>query len=217
MQCRLCRGKIREYAPLPPGVSQIKDNRRYGKCLKCGIIQVEHSFLPDREREKDRYLKHHNGTDNSNYLAYQNSIMEKVVLPLVERGSSILDIGCGPSPLLAKLLGERGFHVSVYDPFFFPDETVFERKYEAVTSIEVIEHLHHPESFFDLLDSLLTPDGVSIFQTAIWRGEEDHFRRWWYRQDRTHVTFYTPESITFIGGNWFSGFSAYDNHGYFRK
>ena len=37
----------------------------------------------------------------------------------------VLDFGCGHGPALADILFNNGFHMDLYDPFFFPNKKVF--------------------------------------------------------------------------------------------
>jgi 2-polyprenyl-3-methyl-5-hydroxy-6-metoxy-1,4-benzoquinol methylase len=100
-------------------------------------------------------------------------------------GSRILDAGCG-NGFFTKQIHERGFDVvgmdveesrivharklcpsirfevaSVYDNM----STVFRRQFDAVVSLEVIEHLYDPRTFVTRVQECLRPGGLFVLST----------------------------------------------------
>jgi 2-polyprenyl-3-methyl-5-hydroxy-6-metoxy-1,4-benzoquinol methylase len=112
-----------------------------------------------------------------------------------------LDFGCGDGPVISHLLEGLGYRVRKWDPFFFPDQTVFERKYDFIILSEVMEHFHDPEMEFKKLFSMLNPGGMILCLTEIYSQDID-FASWRYKDDETHVFFYTLETLNYIAGSF---------------
>lgn len=170
--------------------------RAYRRCHVCSIIFVPEEFYVSAESEKARYEEHNN---NPNDVRYRN-FLERIALPIRERfekGARGLDFGCGPTPLLSDILKADGFEMEVYDPFYVNDESVLEQKYDFIVSTEVFEHLKSPLSEFEKLFSLLKPNGVLAIMTRPY-DESIDFKTWHYKNDRTHICFYTVETFNWI-------------------
>lgn len=169
-------------------------------CKNCSTVFRDPKTWISPSAEKERYLAHKNDVEDTGY--------QKFVRPLVTAVSTNfkhtalgLDFGAGTGPVVAKLLGEMGFSIALYDPFFHTDKAVLEKKYDFVICCEVIEHFHHPLREFKLLKSMLTPDGKVFCMTNLWTGGAKEFESWWYKNDRTHTLFYTPANLKFIKEN----------------
>ena len=65
--------------------------------------------------------------------------------------------------------------------------------YDFVCSTEVVEHLHHPGAQLELLWSLLGAGGWLGIMTKLVR-DVDAFSRWHYKNDPTHVCFFSIET-----------------------
>jgi len=59
-----------------------------------------------------------------------------------------------------------------------------------VIACEVIEHFHYPAGEFLLLRGLLNENGKLYCRTSILYPEQD-FEKWYYKDDPTHVFFYS--------------------------
>jgi len=64
----------------------------------------------------------------------------------------------------------------------------------------VIEHFHHPFNEFQLLKGLLNPNGKLYCMTDIFSETKD-FATWYYKNDPTHVIFYTEKTLQWIQKN----------------
>ena len=175
-------------------------HRRYTQCPTCGQIQVHRENLPPPEDERDRYDEHNNDPADPRYRAYLTTFLDTALLPFVEPGARVLDFGSGPTPALAELMREHSFAPSIYDPFYAPDESVLDGtfQYDAITALEVVEHLHHPGDELRRLIGLLVPGGYLAVRTGVFSGDADAFDRWWYRRDVTHVSFWTDSTIDWL-------------------
>jgi 2-polyprenyl-3-methyl-5-hydroxy-6-metoxy-1,4-benzoquinol methylase len=148
------------------------------------------------KNEKVRYEKHNNDADDLGYREF----LERIAVPIRERfakGSSGLDFGCGPTILLADILKEDGFAMEVYDSFYETDISVLQAKYDFIVSTEVVEHLRYPLQEFQMLLAMLKENGVLVVMTQIYDDSID-FKIWHYKNDRTHIGFYTVETFDWL-------------------
>jgi SAM-dependent methyltransferase len=155
------------------------------------------------ENEKERYLLHENHFENLGYQEFLLPVVQwvQMTLPTSSHG---LDYGCGPGPVLAKMLTTAGFQMTLYDPFFANNPLALEQKYDFVTCTEAAEHFFSPEQEFQKLAQLLKEKTDSVFlfiMTSLHQGPEA-FASWHYRQDPTHVCFYSQKTFHFIAEKW---------------
>jgi cyclopropane fatty-acyl-phospholipid synthase-like methyltransferase len=118
-------------------------------------------------------------------------------LTLLKPSEQGLDFGCGQGPALAAMLRGHGFSMTLYDPFFYPDESALLAQYDFITCTETAEHFHDPFAEFDKLDSLLKPHGRLGVMTCFLK-QGSNFETWHYRRDPTHVVFYCETSFKVI-------------------
>lgn len=125
---------------------------------------------------------------SSSDASHTDAYLRKPVLRQLEhlpRGSGILDAGCG-NGFFAKQLYEKGFDVvgmdleesgidharkayqqirfevaSVYENL----STLFERQFDAVIALEIIEHLYDPRTFVARVQECLRPGGMFVLST----------------------------------------------------
>jgi len=124
--------------------------------------------------------------------------IEKAISPYKDTIYKVLDFGCGESPVLSSLLREEGYEVDIYDKFFSAKKTYRRKTYDLITATEVIEHLPDPLSTFKLFRSLLNKDGIISIMTLFHPQEDTQFIDWWYRRDRTHISFYSPVTVKYL-------------------
>ncbi len=168
----------------------------YHRCEVCDATVMDPSCWLDERGEKEIYDLHDNNPQDEGYRRF----LSRLTNPLLERlkpGASGLDFGCGPGPALAVMLREEGMDMALYDPFFYPDSSALEHRYDFITCTEVVEHLHCPAEVFRRLDKLLKPGGwlgvMTCFQT------DDHrFTNWHYRRDPTHIVFYRQSTMAWL-------------------
>jgi cyclopropane fatty-acyl-phospholipid synthase-like methyltransferase len=108
-----------------------------------------------------------------------------------------LDFGAGTGPVIAQMLKKEGYDISLYDPFFYREKEVLNSTYDFIICCEVIEHFHDPATEFALLKKLLKPGGRLFCMTHLLTKKED-FKNWYYKNDFTHVIFYTPKTLQWI-------------------
>ncbi len=184
--CRACRiGK--------PDPFMWVDGTAYLRCPRCEATLMAAAHLPDWQAEAAQYRLHRNDVNDPGYRRF----LSRLVDPLAEclpSGAQGLDYGCGPGPVGAAMLRERGFDVVEFDPVFAPDKAVLGRKYDFILCSEVFEHFHHPADEMDRRDELLVTGGWLGVMTGFEHPEQD-FATWQYRRDPTHVVFYRRTTL----------------------
>ncbi len=109
----------------------------------------------------------------------------------------VLDFGCGPMPVLGAQLSYLGCSVSVYDKYFYPDETVLKEQYDVITCTEVIEHIWQAAAVWEQFHSLLKPHGMLLIMTKRVI-DETRFAQWHYKNDPTHICFYHEKTAIYL-------------------
>ncbi|NVK21287.1 MAG: class I SAM-dependent methyltransferase [Kangiellaceae bacterium] len=178
--------------------------RDYFHCQDCDLVFVpNHQRLP-LDLEKAQYDLHQNSPSDQGYRKF----LDKLLIPLVENlkdGDKGLDFGCGPGPTISVMLAERGFQVSNYDFFYYNQPELLNRQYDFITCTEVFEHFHRPKQEIELLTQLLKPKGVLGVMTKRVI-DKQAFANWHYKNDPTHVCFYSEKTFLWIAHTY--GFTA---------
>ncbi len=173
---------------------------RYFRCGVCRLVFMHPERRPDAAAELAHYGTHWNDVHDPRYRAF----LARVADPLAQRlppGAHGLDYGAGPAPALARMMEERGFRMSVHDPFFAPDEDALRRTYDFVACTETAEHFHRPAAEWARLDALLRPGGWLGVMTELLDDARD-FAGWRYARDPTHVCFYADETMRWIADRY---------------
>ncbi len=103
-----------------------------------------------------------------------------------------LDFGCGPTPVLARLIERRGALCDCFDPLF--DPATPRPPYDVVFASEVIEHFRAPWEDLQRLVGMAAAGGLLAVMTERWTTVEA-FARWHYTSDPTHVAFYHARTL----------------------
>ena len=171
-----------------------EDRRRpYRRCGRCTLVFVPPPWRPLPAAERAEYDRHDNRVDDPGYRRFLGRLAEplRAALPPGQAG---LDFGCGPGPALAAMLREAGHRVDLYDPLYAPDSAALARgQRDFITATEVVEHLHRPGLELARLWARLRVGGVLGIMTKHVRDREA-FDRWHYRNDPTHVCFFSRDS-----------------------
>jgi hypothetical protein len=196
MNCPLCRR--RDCAPF------FEDSRRsYYRCSNCALVFVPPAQRLDARAEKAEYDLHRNCPEDAGYRRFLGRLFE----PMCQRlptGSVGLDFGSGPGPTLSVMFEEAGYPMHIYDAFYAPDRSVFERTYDFITATEVVEHLHDPGGELARLWSALRPGGLLGLMTKQVI-DRKAFSRWHYKNDPTHVCFFSRTTFQWLARQWGAG------------
>ena len=170
--------------------------RLYWRCPICQATLLDPPHYLSAEAERAYYGLHRNEFADVAYRRFLSRLADPLSQHLAA-GAVGLDFGCGPGPVLAQMLCDAGFTMHCYDPFFCPDESALQRRYDFITCTESIEHFHRPAVEFDLFERVLKPGGwlglMTCFQT-----DDSRFARWQYRRDPTHVVFFREQTFRVI-------------------
>lgn len=115
---------------------------------------------------------------------------------------NVLEFGSGPYPALKILLGNEGYTVFDFDPFYNNNDDYKRRKYQLITSTEVVEHFVDPIKEFKHLFELLEDNGYLVIMTRFRNMDIKDFLNWWYRRDLTHISFYNLKTFEFIANKF---------------
>jgi len=187
-----------------------EDKRRpYMFCTICSLVFVHPHHYVSLKAEKAEYDLHENSPADSGYRNFLHRICAPVMehMPACSAG---LDFGCGPQPVLAGMLEEQGHDVCIYDYFYYPDISVFYRQYDFITASEVFEHLHRPAQELDRLYACLRPGGLLAVMTKP-VSDRQAFGTWYYKEEQSHVCFYSEAAFAYIGETWGFRFEQAEN------
>jgi hypothetical protein len=173
----------------------------YHKCDDCGFLQLfEHDWLSEAYEGGAESLDTGLLTRNVNNAAKVASLLS--ILP--KHGEPrYLDYGGGYG-ILVRLMRDRGYDFSLYDPYGkglfvrgLRDPLAEGRSYRLITAFEVAEHLPDPVSAFRLMYAM----GYGIFfSTELQPADQRLLSEWWYLSTGTgqHLSFYTREALSRI-------------------
>ena len=150
--------------------------------------------------EKAEYDKHQNSPEDHGYRKF----LSRLFTPLQTRinsNSHGLDFGSGPGPTLSVMFEEAGHQMNLFDPFYSPETRPLTIQYDFITASEVVEHLHDPAKDLVLLWSLLKPDGWLGIMTKL-ALDQTAFSGWHYKNDLTHVCFYSQKTMEWLAEKW---------------
>ena len=170
--------------------------RQYFQCQRCYLVFVNPRQRLTAAQEKSEYDLHQNNADDPAYRTF----LSRLSNPMLERintGDAGLDFGCGPGPTLSLMFTELGFDMEIYDVFYFDNQAVLEGRYEFITATEVLEHLFEPGMEIERLWRLLVEGGRFGVMTKLLTSLES-FSRWHYKNDQTHVCFYSRETFQWL-------------------
>jgi len=174
-----------------------EDIQKYYHCPVCHAVFVAQEDLPDEALEKERYELHDDNAEDEGYRKFVSPITSNIEKDFSKEAVKGLDFGAGTSQIITKVIREKGYDISSYDPYFHPNKELLKKKYDYIASCEVIEHFYHPAKEFALLKSMLKKDAKLYLMTDIY-DERMEFSSWYYKNDPTHVFFYTKKTFEWI-------------------
>ncbi|MBI9020469.1 MAG: class I SAM-dependent methyltransferase [Verrucomicrobia bacterium] len=186
MECPLCANCATESF-------SIDRKRKFFKCRQCDLVFIPPQFHLSPEAEKDRYDHHQNDPADPNYRKFLSRLFQPLEKKLTP-GAYGLDFGCGPGPTLSLMFKEAGYDCAIYDLHYADDPSVFEKKYDFLTCSETMEHLYRPREEFERFLKLVRPGGWIGIMTQL-RDSAPDFDKWFYKDDETHVCFFSKKSF----------------------
>ena len=171
--------------------------RDYLRCQHCGLIFVPEDELLSPKAEKARYDLHENDAANRGYRKFLQQLTQPLIAHMGPPPQHGLDFGSGPGPVLAQMLKTRGYTLSLYDPFYAPDQKVLDRTYDFVTCTEVMEHFYQPAKEWEWLLNCLKPGGWLGIMTKL-IDDLSIFPDMHYITDDTHVSFFSRQTFKFL-------------------
>lgn len=174
--------------------------RAYLCCDSCRLVFVPPRYFPTPQEEKACYDCHQNRPDDPAYRRFLSRLSAPLTAKL-SPGARGLDFGSGPGPTLSIMLAEAGFPTDIYDPFYAPDASVWNERYDFITASEVVEHLHRPMDALQRVWDVLKPDGwLGIMTKRV--ADASRFAAWHYKNDPTHVIFFAEETFQWLAAKW---------------
>ena len=186
--CKICSKSVRT-------IYDDQYDHDYYYCSNCEFIFLDESKVISPDQEKKEYSFHQNSFENEGYVNRFCEFIDKAIRPYKSKIKTALDFGSGPGPVLAELLRKEGFKTDIYDKHFAAEPVYLNKKYDLITATEVFEHLKNPLSTLRLLKSHLNKNGILAIMTLFHQNNDEHFKKWWYRRDSTHIAFYTPKTF----------------------
>ena len=184
--------------------SDHNEDQKYYRCINCYSVFLDSSYYVDQHSEKSRYETHNNDVEDLRYREFVMPITDAIQDQFLEQAKG-LDYGCGTGPVASVVLKHKGYeNISLYDPYFYPDTSCLKELYDFIICCEVMEHFHDPKQEFLRLKSLLKPKGKLYCKTSLIENDIsiEGFKDWWYKDDPTHVFFYSEKTLEFIANHF---------------
>jgi len=171
------------------------------------LIQLNQDECPDALAEKAEYELHTNHPGDLGYRKFLNKVTTPVLHWLNGREvneTKLLDFGAGPGPTISVILGEAGWSMTNYDPFFCPDQAALQHQYDLITATEVVEHFHQPGASWSHMRGLLAEKGQLVIMTQCFDDYEtpEKFQKWGYIREESHVAFYHTQTMGWIAEHY---------------
>lgn len=170
--------------------------RAYFQCAVCELVFVDRDALLSADDEKAIYDLHQNHAEDEGYKRFLSRLFTPLMTRLPQHAYG-LDFGCGPGPVLARMLTDAGHTMACYDPFYAPDAQVLETQYDFITCTEAIEHFYQPDVAWQQWQAMLKPGGWLGLMTKLVT-DQAAFSRWHYKNDPTHVSFFSRHTFEFL-------------------
>lgn len=181
----------------------IKENESVYQCNNCTLVFIDNDKL-NIDKVDGEFAEERN-TKNIN--------VERLVR--LKNPKTLLDFGCGSGKFIKFCKSQRIVAEGIdLDTKLQLDNLT--KKYDAITLIEVVEHLHNPVEIFNIFRKHLKPYGIiyiegSFTDTEKLYGNADfNILDWWYLKPSVgHITFFNQKSMETLATN--SGLSLIES------
>ena len=167
---------------------------------------VPAEFHVSSDDERAEYDLHTNSPDDLGYRKFLSRLFDPI-RARAAAGSCGLDFGGGEQTKSAivdaalSLFEEVGYDMQIHDQFYAPDPATLHSEYDFVTASEVVEHFRKPAEELSKLWDCVRSGGLLGVMTKLVSGPEA-FRRWHYKNDRTHVSFFSTSTWKWLAAEW---------------
>ena len=173
---------------------------RYFRCPQCHLLFMDPMQFVSPEEEKQVYDLHQNDPHDPGYRQFLGRLFKPMHARLAPHSEGF-DFGSGPGPTLSLMFEEAGHRMSIYDPFYAGDKRPFTQTFDFITATEVVEHLHQPREELFRLWRCLRQGGLLGIMTK--RALDlEAFQKWHYKNDPTHVCFFTLKTFEWLATYW---------------
>jgi len=185
-----------------------RDRRRdFWRCKDCQLVFVPRDFHLSEAQEKAQYDLHQNRPEDPGYRQFLARLADPLLTRLTAPARG-LDFGCGPGPTLHLMLRDAGHSVEIYDKFYALNPELLTREYDFITATEVVEHLAEPGEVLNSLWDMLVTGGLLALMTKRVLDPEA-FARWHYKNDPTHLVFFSDSTFDWLARQWQASYSFY--------
>ncbi len=199
MECKLCNNPV-------TSIVDERNNWEFFHCKKCEFFFKNPTNFVSDEDELKQYNNHNNTMDSPGYVEMFEKFMADTFEDHIESINTVLEFGSGPGPVLSELLKQRGLDVDIYDKYFSPEKVYEGKKYDLITSTEVIEHISDPKEIFEFFSDHINRGGYLALMTQFHTNNAEDFKNWWYKNDPTHICFFRPHTFEVLAEQ--SGFKV---------
>ncbi len=149
---------------------------------QCAACAHTFTLVDAHYTEKEIYSSAYFDSEHKNWFKYPNiELFEKIYRIVLEHtrnpAFSLLDVGCGRGDLLsclrrldaqAELSGIDTAPCASQDFKFIQDDFMkaqVQGQFDAVISLQCIEHIPNPDAFVKKIKELIKPDGLAVIST----------------------------------------------------
>lgn len=187
------------YCPLCNGTSKsfyTHGQRKFLQCSLCLSVFLHPKNYLTTKQEEAHYKNHNNNPEDTGYQNFVSPATNAVLRDFTPQHSG-LDFGSGTGSPIVKVLQDNRYSIEQYDLFFHNNPVLLQKQYDYITCTEVAEHFKEPLKEFELLKSLLLPNGKLYLMTDLFDEARD-FGSWYYKNDHTHVFMYHRNALEWI-------------------
>jgi len=189
--CRICAGPARFF---------FKDARTFYRCENCRFVFTNETMDGN---DQDKHFQAQATDDPAFWRRVAETYIQLAAPYIIPR--NILDFGSGNGGL-SNALTDMGYAVSSFEPRIHGEfrEQKYADRFDMIVANQVIEHLFEPSAGMAAPTEYLADEGI-LFVTSSFTDSFIHspdaveqFRGWWFKDDRTHVSFYCYWTLQFI-------------------